>query len=105
MSLINGVPLTELAVFKLRQHIDMSIQQMAVNFKKGFDMVWNRTDGVTPQQVLDGLGTSATELFIRSAATRDHIIAMRPELLPEEYRTPPLPVVFNNDGTVTVQEG
>lgn len=77
---------------RLRMHTIRSIERFANAYIEGWKQVWARTDGITPQQVIDQFGTQAALMFARSAATRDYILSTRPDLLPEEYRAPAAPV-------------
>jgi len=87
---------------RLRMHTIRSIERFAASYIDGWKQVWERNDGVTPQQVIDQFGTQAYTLFVRSAATRDYILANRPDLLPEQYRAPALPVTPEMvDGVLT----
>ena len=78
-------------------------------FKEAFARIWNRQDGVTPQQMFDQAGTNAGNLFAAANASVAYFTAMAAAngqtlanyLQPADY-TPPLPYTINADGTVTV---
>jgi hypothetical protein len=73
---------------------------MTVNsFNRVFSMVWNNPSGLTPQQVMEGLGTSAGQLFSIMAAMQTAINTIQPGTLAQ---TAPNQVTINSDGTVTI---
>ena len=92
MGILDDKTPAQQAAENLVRHVNSHLTVFANQYKRAFDMVWNRQDGITPQQVLDAFDTDAMELFIRSAATRDYILSAKPSLLPEEYRATPQPV-------------
>jgi len=92
MGILDDKTPAQQAAETLVKHVNSHLAVFANQYKRAFDMVWNRTDGITPQDVLDAFDTDAMELFIRSAATRDYILSAKPSLLPEEYRTTPFSV-------------
>ena len=104
MAIFDSLNLTPVdrAAAALKNRMVMSVTQFVKQYQNAFDAIWNRTDGIEPQAILDAFGTDAAELFSKSAATRDYILALDANLLPEAYRAPPLPVTINSDGTVSV---
>ena len=61
--------------------------------------VWNNSDGLTPQQVLDGFGNNAGELFQLAGLCANTIITAAPgTTLSQPTKT----FTINPDGTVTV---
>ncbi len=69
--------------------------------KTSFNLVWDNPEGLTPQEILDGFGTDAGELFIFSAQMQTLLLTVNPDY---EFLTPPYNYVINPDGTVTVGE-
>lgn len=96
------MPVFDNTVFTPEQHAFMVMQEGKVSsnsnianvarvYKEMFDAFWHN-DKFTPQQACDAWGTEALTMFMKSSATRDFLLAMDVECLPEEYRTTPLPV-------------
>jgi hypothetical protein len=76
-------------------------QNMLQTYNQISGMVWQNRQGLTPQQVLDGLGPNAAELFALSALLVSTVNNAKPGTLSGET---PYPVIINPDGTVTVIE-
>lgn len=69
-----------------------------------FDAIWNPGPlaNYATADVLMAFGTYAASLFTISANTRDFLLAQKPGCIPDDHLTPPVPVTFNADGTVTL---
>lgn len=52
----------------------------------GWETIWENKDGLTPQQVFDGMGDKAAMFLAYAAHTKAMLLAIRPALLPEKYR-------------------
>lgn len=70
---------------------------------QGFDLVWNNPEGYTPEQVVEALGTQASAVFRRHAATVQFLAGQSPEAL-RLVGMPPsdVTITHNPDGTVTL---
>jgi hypothetical protein len=66
----------------------------------GFKSVWDNKK-FTAQEIFDGFGTDAKDLFILSASLQDLIKHVNPDYQPI---APPKDFTINEDGTVTVIE-
>jgi len=107
MSLINqagAIVLTDVqkqatAVARLKTINTDVFNYLVKQFTTAYDVVWNNKDGLTPQQVLDAVGTDATQLFIVSGKTQDLVNTVVPNTLPQTALQVP---TFNQDGTVTL---
>lgn len=56
----------------------------------GWETIWENRDGLTAQQVFDGMGDKAAMFLAHAAHTKAMLLAIRPALLPEKYRDTPL---------------
>jgi len=64
-----------------------------------FNIVWDNPLILTPQEVLDGMGTNAVELFQYSDIMRSMLMQVDASYTPPQV---PNQVSINPDGTVTV---
>jgi hypothetical protein len=62
-------------------------------------LIWSNRNGASPQEVLDGMGTDASELFTFSIGIQGMLYQADNTYIP---MTPPYEYVINDDGTVTV---
>ena len=62
-------------------------------------MIWNNGNGVSPQEVLDEMGTDAAELFTFSTSIQGMLYEADNTYI---SITPPYEYTINEDGTVTV---
>lgn len=76
------------------------LENIIINHKNGFDMVWNNTNA-TPQEILNVFGTNAYKLFEASFAVQQLITEIKPDYAP---LVPPRTYTINQDGTVVVDE-
>jgi hypothetical protein len=65
-------------------------EQVRRAFMREFDEFWF-SEKYTPQQAADAFGNECLTLFIRSAATRDYLIAIKPDCLEQKYLSTPMP--------------
>lgn len=81
-----------------------SLNQMRAAFDNGQMLVWANPYGLTPQQVLDALGTDAAVVFAASMAAEACI--NRPEVPEAKWVHGLMPAevapTINQDGTVTL---
>lgn len=71
--------------------------------REGIQLVWKNRDGLTPQQVCDGLGTKAAKVFAVHAALTDALVAAQTaDGIPVNVATPTHAFTVNEDGTVTI---
>lgn len=76
------------------------LNQMIANYRLLFGLVWKHPK-LTPQQVLDAIGTDAVQLFTLGALLQATILEASPQtILPSV----PNQIVFNVDGTIKVGE-
>lgn len=98
MPIITNDITPEMAFAKFRIRIDGAFKGYVRNYKAAFDEVWRRTDGITPAQFVEAMGTEGLETFVNSAATRDYIESIVPGIL-DGYMSPLEPVNPELDGT------
>lgn len=73
--------------------------------KEGIELVWKSRDGLTPQQVCDGLGTKAGKIFAIHAALTDALIAaQQADGIAINVALPTNAFTINPNGTVTISE-
>jgi hypothetical protein len=101
MPIFDSMTAVQLAALSGIATIERDFANFVKNYKRAFDFVWRNPD-YTPQQILDGVGTRATTLFLKSGATRDYLLSIDPDCLPPEYQAPLQEPTFNPDGTVTL---
>ncbi len=70
--------------------------------KNVFKAVWNNPQGLTAQQVLDALGSKASELFLVGSKTVDFLLSLEADVIKPDEFLPYKEVVINANGTVTV---
>ena len=106
MNLLSPIIQTETAEDHAKKRIFMLtseiFQQMKITHNEVYRTVWKHPS-LTPQQVLDALGTNAASLFVLGADQISLILKYDPSF-PEESWKPPFKVIFNEDGTVTVTD-
>lgn len=84
----------------IEQLISTQFSMVVRNFKQVYNIVWFSKD-LTPQDVMDALGTDAAQLFQIASIMRTAANTISPnsiELLPLK------PITLNKDGTVTIGE-
>ena len=111
MSLINNVPTepTEPTTEQLVARTNTRIKKVSLNIYKTilnrhesvWEMIWDNSNGLTPQEVLDSFGSDAAELFLFSSNIQTMLAAAGAGYVPVET---PNEFVVNGDGTVTVGE-
>lgn len=79
-----------------------NLQGLKDNYIKAFNVVWHNSKGRTAQQILDGYGTNAANLFVESEYLKAVILRYDPDWVAPQ---PTNEVTINNDGTVTVIGG
>lgn len=103
MSILNvpiPTPTPEQIVHKqLVLPIQAQYSTLLAHYNNGMANVWQNGLGLSPQEIMDALGTYATQLVAIAAGTRDLINSIVPNSLPTGT---PFPMTFNNDGTVTI---
>jgi len=86
---------------QIKQHIRHSWRSIERNHRSGMRLLWDdHPEGVTPQDILDALGTSAGEAFILSGK----LAALIGDVDPSAVINIPEGVTYtiNDDGTVTL---
>jgi hypothetical protein len=68
---------------------------------KIFNLVWNNSEGLTPQEVFDEYGTEASSLFVFCSGIQQMLVQANESY---ELLVPTHSYVINEDGTVTVGE-
>ena len=84
---------------RVRRQCKSMFAQIKNNHLLLWDLIWNNDQGLSPQEVLDKMGTDAAELFelsdsiqqLASSACMDYVA----KVTPNEY-------TLNEDGTVTL---
>jgi len=110
MALIQAVPnstpvplstaqLEALTTQQITNQLQTQFGNNIATFNRIYNLVWNNPQGLTPQQVLNGLGADATELFQLAVGMANYVNSIIPNTLPT---TTPYAITFNQDGTVTV---
>lgn len=86
------------AVARINASINGLYRQMLTVYNANMEIVWSNSDGLTPQQVLDGFTTEGGELLRLTAALTTAVNTATPDVIP------PPSVVLNvaEDGTVTI---
>lgn len=105
MSLLNNT--TELTTAQKQNRAAQAIQSQASNlftnmgrtYEQISNIVFNNPQGLTPQEVLDGLGTNAAELLSLSDLLVQTVNTAAPDTITPGY---PATLTANPDGTVTV---
>lgn len=82
----------------IQQTLNAQYKSIIFNFTRIFALVWDNND-LTPQQVMDALGTDAAQLFQIASAMQTAVNSIQPDSLPQ---SPPKSVTANDDGTVTI---
>lgn len=65
-----------------------AVKATADAYKRGYDLIWSAPNNLTPQEVIDGMGTKALEFFTSAEIIKNSLIALDPRLLPEPYCLP-----------------
>lgn len=84
----------------LKEHVVRTWEQMKYAQSQSFGLLW-RHPSLTPQEVCDALGSSASELFMVGGDLSTLILKYDPSFPPENWMPPVMPT-FNQDGTVTI---
>lgn len=91
MALFETITPAQKEALILKNQVVSAMNSFVRQYKAGFDLLW-KNQKATPQEILDAIGADGVELFTKSAATRDYILSVNPDLLPVQYQSPPLPV-------------
>lgn len=84
----------------LIQHLITKEYNRNINtFNHVYTLIWFNPKGLTPQQVMDGLGTDAGQVFILAAGLASYVNSINANTLPTKT---PYSITINNDGTVTI---
>ena len=91
----------ERAVQNLRSNTSVLFMRMIQTYEQGMRTVWNNQQGLTPQEVMDGLGTDAAEAVNLRQLLKQTIQQAKPD---QELSQRPegKDLQINDDGTVTV---
>lgn len=73
--------------------------QNVTGFVRCYNTIWSNSNGLTPQEVCDALGTDAGNLFTLAGSLQAVVNAAQPGALPQ---APLKAVTINSDGTVTL---
>ncbi len=76
-------------------------EQARETFSYYHHQIWDNTQGLTPQQVVDGFGTDAGTLVTKLAGLKTFLNTLRPGSI---TLTPPKAITVNQDGTAKVAE-
>ena len=88
---------------ELALQIESSIRDTYKNmlncYLTNFQRIWANPEGLSPQEVIDGLGVYAAETFQLAELCKQTLNAAQPGTISAQ---PPNAVTINSDGTVTV---
>lgn len=101
----------ELAAQSIIDSINSEIEHRVAVHKTCFETLWkNPREGATPAAILAQLGTKAALVFQFSRENLDHIDRCaklvgktRADFITDAECTPPVELVFNANGTVTIK--
>lgn len=101
----------ELAAASIVDAINAEIKHRVEVHRVCFSTLWRNTrEGATPAAVLQALGTQARAVFQFSSENLEHIQRCaalvgktRQDFISDVDCTPPVQLVFHNDGHVTIQ--
>lgn len=95
--------LLDQSVQALEHHSIRSTLRFIDGVNAGFDVVWNNEYGLTPEQVVERLGTNASAVFQRHAAVVQFLAGQSAETL-KLVRLPPseYTITHEPDGRVTL---
>lgn len=85
---------------RVKQHIASTYRQTVHAHQHGMKLLWDTPEGITPQDVIDALGTDAAEAFALSAS----LATLIESIDADQVVSVPDGVTFtaNPDGTVTL---
>ena len=83
---------------KIQGSINHLYSQMVSTLRGNLALVWQNSDGLSPQEVFDAFGTDAVELLRLSSIVKNAINAATPNVIDDI----PATLTPNEDGTVTV---
>ncbi len=88
---------------RLSQRMIGGESQLLANFRALYNDVWHNTDGLTPQQVCDALGTRAGSLFVIAGTMTNALYQIDPAGLGAMVNMPVgYAATIHADGTVTL---
>lgn len=91
------------AAARIKSLTSQNYQQLLRAQKSGIDLVWRNSEGLTPQQVCDALGTSAGKIFAIHGTITDALVAAQTaDGVAVNVALPTNAFTVNQDGTVTV---
>jgi len=91
----------ERAVKRIKVKSTETLYGLIGTYQELTKVVWANPQGLTPQEVLDGLGSDATSLFQLAKVLVTTVNTVQPNTLSANH---PNSLTFNEDGTVTVGE-
>lgn len=107
MSLILPIKLKNTSASRAAQEIRDKVQANWLGMVSAqieiFERLWKSKE-YGAQEVLDELGSDATQLFQLGAANVGTILSVKPDALTEAQWKPPFLVEFNADGTVKITD-
>lgn len=84
---------------KIIKDINDVLRMMLDTYNRDMQLVWANSSGLSPQQVLDGFGKDAQQLFFLAGLLEKTVNATAPGTIPDQV-LPPL--TMNSDGSVTI---
>jgi len=84
---------------KITKDINDVLRMMLDTYNRDMQLVWANSSGLTPQQVLDGFGKDAQQLFFLAGLLEKTVNATANGTIPQQT-LPPL--TMNADGSVTI---
>lgn len=86
-------------VAALLEVLPSTLETLKLSHDRGMALLWQTEGSITPQSIIDELGTDAAELFTVSESLKQFIQTLDPDWVP----TPrPFEITINPDGTATV---
>ena len=89
----------EIAKRRIERKVFETYQGLIESYASIRQMVWDNPQGLTPQEVLDALGTSGAELFQLSGLLVNTVNTAQPDTLSGDQ---PYEFTVNPDGSVVV---
>ena len=87
------------AALRIQNEATILFQRMGQTHSQIMQIVFQNQQGLTPQQVLDAVGTNAAELLTLAGSLVTLVNTAVPSTLPTTF---PYALTANGDGTVTV---
>jgi len=94
----------ELIAKRLVKQVQDVYNNLRQSYQDIYRMVWENPRELTPQQVLDGLGSEAAELFQLAGILLQTLETANPGSTDDLPKSDPSRYTINDDGTVTINK-